>query len=139
MVVAGASVLACEPAEPAQTPARTTNASANDLESRLRRLHDDCEQGDACACFERAAALVSHDGRAAALGEAARLYEKLCESSAKTRCTAATGASAEMVACYNWAQLLGRGAYTAPDPADAEVLEKRACAGGLARACTKAQ
>ena len=97
--------------------------------------------------------LETFDGRGEALGEAARRYEKLCESGAKTRCTIARAgqepgsvfatrtsvgnASAEMLACYNWAQMLGRGVLTAPDQADADVLEKRACAGGLSRACAR--
>lgn len=79
--------------------------------------------------------LVTLDGRAEALGEAARLYEKLCESSTKTRCPSSGPAPAEMHACYNWSQMLGRGILTAPDPVDADVLQMRACAGGLARAC----
>lgn len=127
-------------------------AAARDVAQGLAQLLLACDAGDACACLERAAALEIFDGRAAALGEAARHYEKLCESPSRTRCVvpveapagtafeARTGAGAapiEMLACYNWSELLARGAFTAPDPVDAEVLVKRACAGGLARACAK--
>lgn len=111
-----------------------------------------CAVGNACACLERAAALETFDGRAEALGEAARHYERLCEATSKTRCvspvkpaaggafearTNAGVAPSEMLACYNWAEMLGRGVLTAPDAADAAVLTKRACAGGLAQACAK--
>ncbi len=124
--------------------------ATRDVAGGLAFLARACDGGSACACLERGAALETFDGRAAALGEAARQYERLCESSSKTRCVppvkllAATAfesritdgsAPCEMLACYNWSQLLARGGLTAPDPADADVLEKRACAGGLARAC----
>ena len=126
--------------------------AARDVTRGLALLRLACEAGDACACLERAAALETFDGRAEALGEAARHYERLCESASKTRCvspvtaapgtafaarTSSAGAPVEMLACYNWSALLGRGVLTAPDAADAEVLTKRACAGGLAVACAK--
>lgn len=130
----------------------TGDPATRDVANGLAFLARACDGGSACACLERGAALETFDGRATALGEAARQYERLCESASKTRCVrpaklfAATAfesritagsAPCEMLACYNWSQLLARGGLTAPDAVDADVLEKRACAGGLARACVK--
>jgi TPR repeat protein len=120
-----------------------------DVSAGLLLLAAACGSGDTCACVERGAALQTFDGRVAAMGEALRLFQDACQAPSKTQCspsrTAASsvfaeritpGASTvEMLACYNLSQMLGRGLVTAPDPVDAELLAKRACAAGLVRAC----
>ena len=146
------AIAACEPVEPAQTPA-VSSVDANDLASRVATLRSACDAKGTCACLELAATLETFDGRAEALGEAARRYQQLCEAPTKTRCsigragqgsgaafaarTNPGNSSTEMLACYNWSQMLARGVMTAPDNEDAKVLEKRACAGGLTRACSE--
>jgi hypothetical protein len=129
-----------------------SSLDADDLASRVASLRPACDAPNACACLELAATLETFDGRAEALGEAARHYEHLCEASTKSRCaiaragqgpgstfasrTNAGNSSIEMLACYNWSQMLARGVMTGPDYEDAKVLEQRACAGGLTRACS---
>jgi hypothetical protein len=117
-------------------------------------LQIECDKGDLRACVERALALDLYDARPAALGEAMRRYEDVCKRATVTPCEAVAkralvgdghaflerdacdgGGSVEMLACYNLADMLDRGIVTAPDAADARVLRKKACDGGLRRAC----
>jgi hypothetical protein len=105
----------------------------------------ECGHGDGRACVEEALILELYDGRPMALGTAMRAYEEVCRWGKKTPCSSdlpralghaggdafiardtCAGSSVEMLACYNLAELLSRGAVTAPDAADATVLRKRA-------------
>jgi hypothetical protein len=132
-----------------------------DVARALTMLAVECDHGDVRACVEHPLALELYDGRPAAMGEAMRRYEDVCKRATVTPCRDETdprtrhamdaaaiadghafrerdacgGGSVEMLACYNLSELYARGVVTAPDTADASALRKKACAGGLRRAC----